>query len=141
VNLKPLAAVGIAAAAAAAPASAQDAKPPLPSIERDAKTGVAEAFLPNGLRILVLERHGVPVVSHQVWYKVGANDERPGETGLAHYLEHVLFKGTKQIEKGRIDLITFQGGGANNATTWRSNRTACATAPSSPRSSRRSAAR
>jgi zinc protease len=90
----------------------------MPSIERDATTGIAEAFLPNGLRVLVLERPEVPVVSHHVWYKVGSSDEKPGETGLAHYLEHVMFKGTQQIRKGDIDRLTFQAGGSNNATTW-----------------------
>ncbi|MHC4923124.1 MAG: M16 family metallopeptidase [Planctomycetota bacterium] len=88
------------------------------TINRDDKSGIAEAVLPNGLKILVLERPGIPVVSHQIWYRVGSVDERPGETGLAHYLEHVLFKGTNQIKKGEIDLITFRGGGSNNASTW-----------------------
>ncbi|HEU4394245.1 MAG TPA: pitrilysin family protein [Planctomycetota bacterium] len=112
------AAAGLAAAAAAAPPSpalAQDPAPP--SIARDAASGVAEASLPNGLRILVLEKPGVPVVATLVAYRVGAVDERPGETGLAHYLEHMLFKGTKQIGKGQIDLLTFRGGGVNNAYT------------------------
>ena len=78
---------------------------------------MSEASLANGLRILVLEKPGVPVVATLVAYRVGAVDERPGETGLAHYLEHMLFKGTKQIGKGQIDLLTFRGGGVNNAYT------------------------
>ncbi|NUN53783.1 MAG: insulinase family protein, partial [Planctomycetaceae bacterium] len=94
------------------------AAPPPPAIARDPRTGICEALLPNGLRILVVEKPGVPVVAHQIWYRVGAVDERPGETGLAHYLEHVLFKGTKSIPKGGIDLLTFRAGGANNASTW-----------------------
>ncbi len=126
-RLVPFAAAGLAAAAsvaggglpraAAAPAPGEDPGAP-PAIVRDAKTGVCEASLPNGLKILVLEKPGVPVVSHWVWYRVGAVDERPGETGLAHYLEHVMFKGTRAIHKGDIDLVTFRGGGANNAYTY-----------------------
>jgi zinc protease len=125
-RLSKLAAAGIAATAAAAGAYAppraragQDgpATGGAPAITRDAKSGISEATLPNGLKILVLEKPGVPVVSHHVMYRVGAVDERPGETGLAHYLEHVMFKGTRQIHKGDIDLITFRGGGANNAYT------------------------
>ncbi len=116
-----VAAAGLAAVAAVggcATAGTSGGGGSTPAITRDEATGIAEATLPNGLRILVLERHDAPVVSHQIWYRVGSVDERPGETGLAHYLEHVMFKGTKQIEKGQIDRITFQAGGANNATTW-----------------------
>jgi len=118
-----LAAAGLAAAAVVAPSSASTptegpGAPPAPALTRDPASGIAEAVLPNGLKVLVLERPGIPVVSHQVWYRVGSVDEKPGETGLAHYLEHVMFKGTKQIRKGQIDLVTFRGGGANNATTW-----------------------
>jgi zinc protease len=126
-RLSKLAAAGLAAATAAgacatpaedgtqgSPAAAGNGAP---AISRDAKSGICEATLPNGLKILVLEKPGVPVVSHHVMYRVGAVDERPGETGLAHYLEHVMFKGTKQIRKGDIDLLTFRGGGANNAYT------------------------
>jgi zinc protease len=125
-RLSRIAAAGLAAAAAAAapawagpqegaaPAAAEKAPP----LVRDPKTGVCEAVLPNGLKVLVLEKPGVPVVSHWVWYRVGAVDERPGETGLAHYLEHVMFKGTRQIRKGDIDHLTFAAGGSNNAYTF-----------------------
>jgi zinc protease len=118
-RLSKIAAAGLAAAGVSgALAAPEEPKTPPPSLARDAKSGVCEATLPNGLKVLVLEKPGVPVVATQVWYRVGAVDERPGETGLAHYLEHVLFKGTKQIRKGDIDLLTFRGGGANNASTW-----------------------
>ena len=52
---------------------------------------VLEATLDNGLRVLVLEDHRSPIVSVQVWYKVGSRNERPGATGLAHFLEHMMF--------------------------------------------------
>ena len=119
-----IAAAGLAAAAAAAPgprgaaaAPAGDSPAP-PSFTRDERTGICEAMLPNGMKVLVCEKPDVPVVATQVWYRVGAVDEKPGETGLAHYLEHVMFKGTKSIRKGDIDRLTFQAGGANNASTW-----------------------
>jgi zinc protease len=126
-RLSKVAAAGLAAVAvgcsapagtdspAAASSSASSAAP---SVSRDEKSGVHEAMLPNGMKVLVLEKPGAPIVATQVWYRVGAVDERPGETGLAHYLEHVMFKGTKAIQKGQIDLLTFRAGGANNASTW-----------------------
>ncbi len=128
-RLTKIAAAGLAAAAATGacaspPSSAQDAPAAAPApggapaITRDPKSGICEAVLANGLKVLVLEKPGVPVVTDEVWYRVGSVDELPGETGLAHYLEHVMFKGTKQMHKGDIDRITFVGGGANNAFTW-----------------------
>src|SRR5512147_1304045 len=63
---------------------------------------VAEATLDNGLRVLVLEDHRSPVVSTQVWYRVGSRNERPGATGLAHFLEHMMFKGTASHGKGEF---------------------------------------
>ncbi|MBI2944653.1 MAG: insulinase family protein [Candidatus Wallbacteria bacterium] len=79
--------------------------------------GIREATLSNGLRVLIKERHEVPVVSAMVWYRVGSSHEASGDEGLAHYLEHMLFKGTDRYKKGEIDLITMKNGGANNAFT------------------------
>src|SRR5262249_9904372 len=61
---------------------------------------VLEATLENGLRVLVLEDHRSPVVSIQLWYQVGSRNERPGATGLAHFLEHMMSKGTPTHGKG-----------------------------------------
>ncbi|MHC4861043.1 MAG: M16 family metallopeptidase, partial [Planctomycetota bacterium] len=58
-----------------------------------------------------------PIVSSQIWYGVGSADEGPGETGLAHFLEHLMFKGTDRYAKGEIDRITLKLGGSNNAGT------------------------
>ena len=79
--------------------------------------GVVEVQLDNGFRALLLERHALPVVASMVWYQVGARDERTGETGVSHFLEHMMFKGTDRYAKGQIDLITSKLGGSNNAFT------------------------
>jgi zinc protease len=84
---------------------------------RDAELGVVEARLRNGLTALVLQRPGSPVVSVQTWYRVGSREENKGQTGLAHFLEHLMFKGTDMMRKGDIDLVTLRNGGHNNADT------------------------
>ena len=62
-----------------------------------AKTFNAETFtLPNGLQVVVIPNHRAPVVSHMIWYKFGGADEAPGESGVAHFLEHLMFKGTEK---------------------------------------------
>jgi zinc protease len=78
---------------------------------------VTEATLDNGLRVLVLEDHRSPVVAIQVWYRVGSRNERPGATGLAHFLEHMMFKGTPQHGKGEFSRLVEQNGGQDNAFT------------------------
>ena len=79
---------------------------------------VVQRTLPNGLKVLVWPRHTAPVVTTMMWYHVGSRDEVPGETGLAHFLEHLLFKGTHKLAKGEIDRLTYQNGGSNNAFTF-----------------------
>ena len=78
---------------------------------------VLEATLDNGLRVLVLEDHRSPIVSVQVWYKVGSRNERPGATGLAHFLEHMMFKGTPTRGKGEFARLVERNGGQDNAFT------------------------
>jgi zinc protease len=78
---------------------------------------VAETTLDNGLRVLVLEDHRSPVVSVQVWYRVGSRNELPGATGLAHFLEHMMFKGTPSHGKGEFARVIEQNGGQDNAFT------------------------
>jgi zinc protease len=73
--------------------------------------------LPNGLRVYLLPIPGAPVVTTKVAYKVGAADEDKDQTGLSHYLEHLLFKGTDKLMPGDIDRITQRNGGRNNAYT------------------------
>ena len=73
--------------------------------------------LDNGFRALLVERGPLPVVTSVLWYQVGSRDERTGETGVSHFLEHMMFKGTDKFGKGQIDLQTSKMGGSNNAFT------------------------
>ncbi|MFT4841167.1 MAG: zinc protease [Planctomycetota bacterium] len=73
--------------------------------------------LDNGFRALLVERPSLPVVASVLWYQVGSRDEHTGETGLSHFLEHMMFKGTDKFGKGEIDLQTSKMGGSNNAFT------------------------
>ncbi|HLU39313.1 MAG TPA: pitrilysin family protein [Planctomycetota bacterium] len=78
---------------------------------------VTEVRYDNGFRLFLLERSALPVVATVLWYQVGARDERTGESGLSHFLEHMMFKGTGRFGKGEIDLLTSKMGGLNNAFT------------------------
>ncbi|MEZ5963895.1 MAG: pitrilysin family protein [Planctomycetota bacterium] len=78
---------------------------------------VKEVRFDNGFRVLLYERRGLPVVASVLWYLVGARDERHAESGVSHFLEHMMFKGTARLRKGEIDLLTSKMGGANNAFT------------------------
>jgi zinc protease len=89
----------------------------MPSTTIDQGSGISETTFPNGLRLLVAPRPDDPMVACMIWYGVGSRDEDVGETGLSHYLEHMLFKGTNKYPKGEIDRVTQRNGGANNAST------------------------
>ena len=73
--------------------------------------------LPNGLRVLVIQDHRTPVVTQMVWYKVGSADETPGKSGLAHFLEHLMFKGTSKHPAGEFSQTVLKVGGNENAFT------------------------
>jgi zinc protease len=73
--------------------------------------------LANGLQVVVIENHRAPVVTHMVWYRVGAADEVPGKTGIAHFLEHLMFKGTKTVPPGAFSEMVARLGGNENAFT------------------------
>jgi zinc protease len=73
--------------------------------------------LANGMRVIVIEDHRAPVVAHMVWYKVGAADEPPGKSGIAHFLEHLMFKGTPDVPSGEFSKIVARNGGRDNAFT------------------------
>lgn len=73
--------------------------------------------LGNGLDVVLIEDHRAPVVHHMVWYRVGAADEMPGESGVAHYLEHLMFKGTPNVPSGEFSKIVARQGGRDNAFT------------------------
>jgi len=80
---------------------------------------VLEATLDNGLRVLLQEDHRSPVASFQVWYRVGSRDERVGLTGLSHYLEHMMFKGTPTYGPRVLSKLVEAVGGQDNAFTSR----------------------
>jgi len=101
-------ALAAALALFASPASAQNtvtSEPP------------ATFTLPNGLQVLVIQDHRTPVVTEMVWYKVGSADETPGKSGLAHFLEHLMFKGTAKHPAGEFSQTVLKVGGNENAFT------------------------
>lgn len=78
----------------------------------------AETFtLDNGMQVVLIPNHRAPVVSHMVFYKIGAADEPPGKSGIAHFLEHLLFKGTPRFPEGAMTDIVARNGGNQNAFT------------------------
>jgi zinc protease len=78
---------------------------------------VLATTLPNGLRVLLLEDHRSPIVSVQIWYRVGSRNEHRGATGIAHFLEHLMFKGTKRYGPRQFARLVEQNGGQDNAFT------------------------
>jgi len=73
--------------------------------------------LANGLEVVVIPDRRAPVVTHMVWYRVGSADETPGSSGIAHFLEHLMFKGTDKIPPGAFSKIVAANGGQDNAFT------------------------
>jgi zinc protease len=73
--------------------------------------------LDNGMQVVVVTDRRAPVVTHHVWYKVGSADSPPGKSGLAHFLEHLMFKGTKTLKPGEFSEIVARNGGNENAFT------------------------
>ncbi|OYX87660.1 MAG: peptidase M16, partial [Azorhizobium sp. 35-67-5] len=96
----------IAAASAAALSDASAAGPE-----------VTEFELKNGMKVMVIPDHRAPVVTHMVWYKVGSADEKPGKSGIAHFLEHLMFKGTDKNAPGLFSAEVARLGGQENAFT------------------------
>jgi zinc protease len=93
------------------------------SVTLSCKTATAKVFnaqstfLPNGMQVVLIENNRAPVVSHMVWYKVGRADELSGHSGLAHFFEHLMFKGTKTVPAGEFSKIVKSLGGNDNAFT------------------------
>lgn len=99
-------------------AAALAALPLLAALPAAAQVFNPDSFvLPNGMQVVVVPNHRVPVIAHMVWYKVGAADEQPGKTGLAHMLEHLMFKGTPTVPPGEFSKIVARHGGRDNAFT------------------------
>jgi zinc protease len=95
-----------------APVAAEDAAP-----ADGLDDGISTFTLANGLKGIVIEDHRAPVVTHMVWYRVGAADDPPGLSGLAHFLEHMMFKGTETLADGEFSRIVRANGGEDNAFT------------------------
>jgi zinc protease len=79
---------------------------------------VVRARLDNGLEVLLKEVHTAPTASCSLWYRVGSRNEKPGRTGLSHWVEHLQFKGTPTYPAGVPDRLIAQTGGTWNASTW-----------------------
>lgn len=78
----------------------------------------AETFtLENGLQVVVIPNHRAPVVTHMIWYKFGGADEKPGKSGIAHFFEHLMFKGTPAVPDGQFSITVKKLGGNDNAFT------------------------
>lgn len=107
-----------AATGRAAPATTPAAAPPpgdLKSLRIDFP--VEKHVLPNGLTLLLAEDHTVPMISYHTWYKVGSRDERPGITGSAHMLEHMMFQGSKKYSSKELQTLMDRNGIEWNAFT------------------------
>lgn len=79
---------------------------------------ITKTTLENGLTILLKEMHHAPVATFMIWYRVGSRDERPGNTGASHWVEHMMFKGTDNFPAGTLDRLISREGGHWNAFTW-----------------------
>jgi len=78
---------------------------------------VTDFTLDNGMQVVVVEDHRAPVVQHMLWYRAGSADEPKGSSGVAHFLEHLLFKATDKLEAGEFSSIVAANGGRDNAFT------------------------
>ncbi|AVO37760.1 insulinase family protein [Pukyongiella litopenaei] len=81
------------------------------------KEAVTSFTLDNGLQVVVIEDHRAPVVQHMVWYRAGSADEPRGSSGVAHFLEHLLFKATETLAAGELSATVAANGGQDNAFT------------------------
>ncbi len=89
----------------------------LPVLQARAEQPVETFTLDNGMDVVVITDNRAPVVTHMVWYRVGAADEPPGVSGIAHFLEHLMFKSTEKIPMGEFSKIVARLGGQDNAFT------------------------
>ena len=105
------------AAAAAAAAFAIVLSPGSEAAVRPPKLDYSMTTLPNGMKVVLLEDHSTPIVHLQMWYHVGSKNERPGRTGFAHLFEHMMFKGSKNVEpEGHPSYVSSVGGQSNAFT-------------------------
>ena len=98
-------------------AAAQTTGQPADQPDNGAHDAVTSFTLDNGMEVVVIEDHRAPAVTHMVWYRAGAADEWQGASGVAHFLEHLLFKGTDTLEPGEFSSTVAANGGSDNAFT------------------------
>lgn len=89
----------------------------LPNVVSADEEAVTTFELDNGMQVVVVEDHRAPVVQHMVWYRAGSADEPTGSSGVAHFLEHLLFKATDTLESGELSATVARNGGRDNAFT------------------------
>jgi len=82
------------------------------------ETGVIKTRLRNGLEVRLKELHNAPLISSWIWYRVGSRNERTGQTGISHWVEHMQFKGTPSYPGSVLDRVISRDGGIWNALTW-----------------------
>lgn len=109
INMRKLIAILIVAVCTSVAAVAQISVAPM---------AVKERTLANGLRVVSLQENASPTVAIHVWYNVGSKDDPQGRSGFAHMFEHMMFKSTKNMPNEKMDRITEDVGGFNNASTW-----------------------
>lgn len=97
--------------------SAASAAPSATGPKPDGQSAVSRFVLDNGLEIVVIPDHRAPIVTHMLWYKVGSADEAPGKSGIAHFFEHLMFKGTTNHAPGEFSRRVAEIGGQENAFT------------------------
>lgn len=120
-----LTAMGVAMAALTVPAFAEGATPQIEKTQGAAGEAAIPRLAPkatqftldNGMEVVAIPDHRAPVATHMVWYKVGSADEIAGQSGIAHFLEHLMFKGTERFPNGEFSKIVAEIGGQENAFT------------------------
>ena len=89
----------------------------LPAWADSGEEAVTSFTLDNGMQVVVVEDHRAPVVQQMVWYRAGSADEPPSQSGVAHFLEHLLFKSTENMAAGELSATVAANGGEDNAFT------------------------
>ena len=87
----------------------------MPGLASANDEAVTTFVLDNGMQVVVVEDHRAPVVQHMVWYRAGSADEPKGSSGVAHFLEHLLFKATDTLAAGELSATVARNGGRDNA--------------------------
>ena len=90
---------------------------PMAAAAQDGDAAIVDFSLANGLEVVVIPDHRAPVVTHMVWYRIGSADEAPGKSGIAHFFEHLMFKGTANHGPGEFSTRVAEVGGRENAFT------------------------